>query len=44
MVKANDASTERDAPVAAAEPGSYRRNGDYLPLLLVPGLAAGALA
>ncbi len=42
MVKANDASDERDDPVSAAEPASFG-NGDYLPLLLVPGLAAAAL-
>ena len=42
MVKANDARDERDDPVSAAEPASFG-NGDYLPLLLVPGLAAAAL-
>ena len=42
MVKANAATDERDGPVSAAEPATYG-NGDYLPLLLVPGLAAGAL-
>ena len=42
MVKANEASDERDDPVSAAEPASFG-NGDYLPLLLVPGLAAAAL-
>jgi branched-chain amino acid transport system permease protein len=42
MVKANEGNDERDGPVSAAEPATYG-NGDYLPLLLVPGLAAGAL-
>ena len=42
MVKANEANEERDGPVSAAEPASFG-NGDYLPLLLVPGLAAAAL-
>jgi branched-chain amino acid transport system permease protein len=42
MVKASEANAERDGAASAAEPVAYG-NGDYLPVLLVPGLALGAL-
>jgi branched-chain amino acid transport system permease protein len=35
---------EPDAADGSPAPRQRRRNGDYLPLLLLPGLAAGALA